>query len=300
VANCPPPTDERPALLIVGHGSRSSAGVDEYWKLAAEVKAAAPDLRVGCGFIELAGPDLDTAIDDLVAVGATSVVAVPLVLLGAGHMKNDGPSALRRARGRHPQIDFRYGRDLGINPTVLGLAEQRIREVTDHDPSDWAVVVVSRGSSDPDANSDLFKVARLLWDRRGIGWVEPAFVSLVPPDVPSALDRCVALGGRRVAVVSYFLFTGILVERISDQTVAWAASHPDIEVRVGAHLGPHPLIAKCVLERFREAGSGDVRMNCDLCVYRVTLPGYENAAPHNHHHHDHHDHHDHLTATEGR
>lgn len=300
----PPSPGERPALLLVGHGSRSPAGVADYWRFAAVLRGEAPWLEVGCGFIELAEPDLDTAIDRLVAGGATSVVAVPLVLLGAGHLKNDGPAALARGRRRHPHVRFAYGRDLGIHPAVLEVAEDRIRAtLAGDDPADWAVVVVSRGSTDPDANADLHKVARLLWDSRGTAAVEPAFVSLAPPSVPDALERCRRLGFRRMAVVPYFLFTGVLVERIHAQSAAWAASHPDVEVRVGPYLGPDPRIARLVLARYREATEGTALMNCDCCIYRVALPGYEHrvGAPvpvgghhHGHHgHHGRHDHHDH-------
>ncbi len=279
-----------PALLLVGHGSRSAAGVAEYWELARVLGDAAPGLSVGCGFIELARPDLDTAIDDLVAGGATSVVASPLILLGAGHLKNDGPAALHRGRHRHPSVRFHYARDLGIHPAVLDVAEDRVRHaLAGDDPADSAVVVVSRGSSDPDANADLYKVARLLWDSRGLGLVEPAFVSLAEPSVPAALERCRRLGATRIAVVPYFLFTGVLVERIRAQTSAWATAHPDLDVRHGPHLGADPRIAGLVLERYHEAFAGDVRMNCDLCVYRTALPGYEHrlgAPAAVHHHHD--------------
>src|SRR5256885_16060462 len=152
------PTDaNRPSLLLVGHGGRSPKGVDAYWDFAAVLQQEAPELDVGCGFIELAEPDLDSAIDRLVSGGATSVVAVPLVLLGAGHLKNDGPAALARGRTRHPHVEFAYARDLGIHPSVLEVAEERIRTVAGEGD---AVVVVSRGSSDPDANADLYKVAR--------------------------------------------------------------------------------------------------------------------------------------------
>jgi sirohydrochlorin ferrochelatase len=268
---------ERPALLIVGHGSRSAAGVAEYWDLARVVTETDPGLDVGCGFIELATPDLDTAVDRLVERGAASVVAVPLVLLGAGHMKDDGPAALHRGRHRHPAVRFAYARQLGIHPSVLAVAEDRIRAAAgDGD----AVVLVSRGSSDPDANADLYKVARLLWDSRGLAMVEPAFVSLAEPSVPAALERCRLLGARRIVVVPYFLFTGILVDRIGDQVAAWAAEHPSIDARTGPHLGADPRIAALVLERYREALAGDAYMNCDLCVYRHALPGYE----HKHHH----------------
>jgi cobalt/nickel transport system ATP-binding protein len=272
---------ERPSLLIVGHGSRSPAGVAEYWDLARVVTDEAPGLGVGCGFIELASPDLDTAIDRLVDGGATSVVAAPLILLGAGHLKDDGPEALHRGRHRHQAVQFAYARHLGIHPLVLAVAEDRIRAaVGDDDPAATAVVVVGRGSSDPDANADLYKVARLLWDSRGLGMVEPAFVSLAAPGVPAALDRCLALGAGRIVVVPYFLFTGVLVERIRAQTEAWASAHPSIDVRSGPHLGADPRVARLLLERYREAVQGDARMNCDLCVYRHPLPGYE----HRHHH----------------
>jgi cobalt/nickel transport system ATP-binding protein len=278
---------DHPALLVVGHGSRCAAGVAEYWELARAVTALAPELDVGCGFIELARPDLDTAIDALVRRGATSVVAGPLILLGAGHLKNDGPAALHRGRHRHPGVEFHYARDLGIHPLVLAVAEDRIRQaVGADDPAATAVVLVGRGSSDPDANADLYKVARLLWDSRGLGLVEPAFVSLAPPSVPAALDRCRRLGATRIAVIPYFLFTGVLVDRIRDQTGGWAAAHPDLDVRHGHHLGADRRIATLVLERYREAYGGGARMNCDLCVYRTALPGYEHrvGAPAGAHH----------------
>ncbi len=265
-----------PALLVVGHGSRSAAGVAEYWKLADVVRSQAPALDVGCGFIELAPPDLDTAIDDLVAGGAGSVVASPLILLGAGHLKNDGPAALHRGRHRHPGVEFHYARDLGIHPLVLGVAQDRIAEVLGaDDPAETAVVVVGRGSSDPDANADLHKVARLLWDATGLSLVEPAFISLAPPTVSAALDRCLRLGATRIAVVPYFLFSGVLVDRINDQTAEWAVAHPGIDVRHGPHLGADPRIADLLLDRYREALAGDARMNCDLCVYRTAIPGHE-------------------------
>jgi sirohydrochlorin ferrochelatase len=295
-----------PALFVVGHGTRDADGVAEFHQFLDVLRAEAPHLYVHGGFIELAQPDLDTAIDEVVASGGASsgIVAVPLVLLGAGHMKNDGPAALARARQRHPDVPVVYGRELGVHPTVLALAEARIREAMNGTPAQaraaesgkatsHATVLVSRGSSDPDANSDLHKACRLVWDHRDLGLVEPAFVSLAPPDVAEAMERCRRLGATAITVVPYFLFTGVLPERIGAQARAWGDAHPDIDVRVGRHLGPVPPLARLVLERYEEARRGDARMNCDLCTYRTALPGYEArvGSPlvvHSHHHH--HDH----------
>ncbi len=82
---------------------------------------------MGGGFLELSDPPIDDAVDDLVAAGADDVVAVPYVLFGAGHLKDDGPAVLARARHRHPGVRFRLARDLGTHPAVLDVAEERAR-----------------------------------------------------------------------------------------------------------------------------------------------------------------------------
>ena len=66
-----------------------------------------------------------------------------------------------------------------------------------------------------------------------------------------------------------------------------------------------PVLLDLVMERYREAVKGDLRMNCDSCVYRIALPGFEDKVglpqqPHFHpdddgHHHGHH-HGDHAHA----
>ncbi len=262
-------------MLVVGHGSRDADGVEEFWQLAAAIRAVSP-VPVGFGFIELASPTVDEAIDALVAEGATEIVSVPLVLLSAGHLKNDGPAALARARQRHPEVAFRLARDLGIGPRVLDAATDRIRDAAaDADPEKLGVALIGRGSSDPDACADLWKVGRLLSDGRGLGTVEPGFVSVAGPSVAGALERLRLLGAATAVVAPFFLFPGVLLTRIYDEAAEWAADHAEVAVRGAGHLGADPRLAALVVERYREARHGDVRMNCDLCAYRVQLPGYE-------------------------
>ncbi len=272
----------RPDLLLIGHGSRSPAATEEFDELVRQVRSAAPDMRVGAGFLELAEPPIDTAVDSLVTHGATDVVAVPYVLFGAGHLKDDGPAVLARARTRHPGVRFRLARDIGLHPAVLDVAEDRARTAlkrlpdTDNPDTDkTAVVLVGRGSTDPDACADFVKFARLLEDGRGLGRVEAAFVAMTRPGVEDALERARLLGADAIAVVPLLLFGGVLVDGIGERATAWAAGRPELAVSVAAHLGADPRLADVILERHREADEGDVRMNCDLCAYRVRLPGYE-------------------------
>jgi sirohydrochlorin cobaltochelatase len=154
-----------------------------------------------------------------------------------------------------------------------------------------AVLVVGRGSSDPDANADVVKTARLLWEGRDYPLAETAFVSLTRPGVAEGLERCRLLGARQIVVARYFLFPGVLPDRVTEQAAAYAAAHPELEIRCSDVLGDCDEIAALVYERYHEALRGDIRMNCDMCVYRIAMPGFEHrvgAPAHPHHHpHDH-------------
>jgi sirohydrochlorin cobaltochelatase len=216
------------------------------------------------------------------------------MLLAAGHVKDDIPATLVREKMSHPGINFNYGRALGIRPELLELMEDKVSAVVpENEKEETAVLVVGRGSSDPDANSDLSKIARLFYEGRRYSVVEGAYVSMTPPDVAAGLERCHRLGAKRVVVFSYFLFTGVLEERIREQSEVFAAENPDVEVRYAGYFGPSERVAELLMERYAEAVGGDIRMNCDVCVHRVALPGFEEkvgapATPH--YHPDEHDH----------
>jgi sirohydrochlorin cobaltochelatase len=293
-----------PALLLVGHGTRDEAGAEAFRAFVAQLGERNPGLPVGGGYIELSPPPLADAVAELVEGGARRFAAVPLVLVSAGHAKGDIPAALAREEQRHPGTSYAYGRPLGPHPGLLAVLERRLDEVVGlAEREDTTVLLVGRGSTDPDANAEVCKVARLLWEGRGYAGVETAFVSLAAPDVPSGLDRCAKLGAKRIAVLPYFIFPGILPERVRQQAEGWGAAHPEVELRQADVIGPEPELAELVMERYRETLKGDLRMNCDTCMYRIKLPGFEDRVgspqqPHHHpddpsHSHGHH-HHDHA------
>jgi sirohydrochlorin cobaltochelatase len=299
------------ALLVVGHGTRSTAGVAEFTAFIDRLKRRMPTAfpAVEGGFIELSDPPVTDAAGALATTGHLDMVAVPLVLVAAGHGKGDIPAALLRETVRHPGMTYRYGRPLGPHPVLLDLVAARVDATDDGTPRDDVhVLLVGRGSTDPDANAEITKVARLLWEGRGWAGIETAFISLADPAVPAGLERLRRLGARRIVVAPYFLFSGILPDRVVEQTRAYAADHPELAVTVADVIGDCEELADLVEERYAEAIAGDIRMNCDTCVYRVALPGFGHRVgqpqrPHSHpadgahdhgdHHHDHGDHGDH-------
>jgi sirohydrochlorin cobaltochelatase len=279
-----------PALLVVGHGTRSAAGVGEFTAFIDRLRARvdAPYPAAAGGFIELSDPPVTEAVGTLVSAGWRDVSAVPLVLVAAGHGKGDIPAALQREQVRHPGMTYRYGRALGPHPALLNIMEQRIdRALHGSNRADTHVLLVGRGSTDPDANAEIAKVARLLWEGRGYAGVEPAFISLAEPGVPAGLERLRRLGAQRIVVAPYFLFSGVLPDRIVDQATAYAAQHSTLTIAVGDVIGDCDELADLVIERYHEAILGDIRMNCDTCMYRIALPGFDHrlGQPQRPHHH---------------
>ncbi len=301
-----PPRARSYPLLLAGHGSADPVGVTAFHALRARVAAllSVDSVAVAGGFIELSAPSLSAAVAELTCLGHRRAVAVPLVLNSAGHAKGDVPAALARERERHPGLSFAYGRPLGPHPVLVRLLADRTKHARrvslgasrdGTDPDDGqppAVLVVGRGSTDPDANAETCKTTRLLWETQRPGgqhftFAETAFVSLALPDVTEGLERCRRLGARRIVVARYFLFPGVLPDRVAAQARAYAAAHRELEVRCADVLGGCDEIAQLVAERYREALTGDIRMNCDMCLYRTALPGFEHrvGAPQLPHHH---------------
>ena len=210
------------------------------------------------------------------------------MLFAASHVKNDLPWEMNSFMAGNPGVEVRLGRDLGIAPKLLAAAADRIAAIAPGDRSDAVLVVVGRGTNDPDANSNIAKIARMLWEGMGFGWAEAAFSGVAHPRVDAALERASRLGFGRIVVFPYFLFTGVLVKRIYAQTDEVAARHPGIAFVKAGYLGDHPRIIDAFLERVREVDGGDPAMNCQLCKYRTRIVGYEDAVgtpQQGHHHH---------------
>jgi sirohydrochlorin cobaltochelatase len=309
-------------VLICGHGSRDNEAVHEFELLATALRPRFPDYDFATGYLEFATPNIRDGLAALVARGAQRIYAVPGMLFAASHVKNDLPWEMNSFLAEHPGVDVRLGRDLAIDVKLINAAADRIAAVAPvsedsgdrprdfpGDFSDSLLVVVGRGTNDPDANSNISKIARMLWEGLGFGWAEVAYSGVAQPRVDAALDRAALMGFRRIVVFPYFLFTGVLVKRIYAATDEAALRHPEIEFLKAPYLRDHPLLLDAFVERVAEIAEGNPVMNCQLCKYRTQIIGYEHDAgtpqqAHHHHvrggdghHHDHDYHHGHSSPS---
>ena len=290
----------RLGLLICGHGSRNRLAVAEFAELAGALRQRLRLLPLEYGYLEFAQPILRDGLEALRAQGVERILAVPAMLFAAGHAKNDIPSVLN-TWAAETGIRVDYGRELGVDLKMIQAAGQRLREAIERDDQqalasgqqpvplhDTLLVVVGRGSSDPDANSNVAKVTRMLVEGFGFGWGETVYSGVTFPLVEPGLRHAVKLGFRRLLVFPYFLFSGVLVSRIRQHTERVAADHPELCFLQAGYLAQAPGVLDTFVERVEEIIRGDTNMNCSLCKYRAQVLGFETevgAPQHSHHHH---------------
>ena len=273
-------TNSSTAIMICGHGSHDDGAVEEFNKLANHMRERLPQYNVESGFLEFATPVIRTGLKKLIERGAKKIICVPGMLSAAGHVENDLPSEINNFAALHPDIEFIFGRDLAIDPQLLKAARDRIEEceataATKVDRKETLLMVVGRGTNDSDANSNVHKVARMLWEGMGFGWAEVSYSGVAYPLVDEGMKHAMKLGYKRVIVFPYFLFTGILVRRIYAWADEAAAANPDVEVLNASHLNDHTQLLDCFVDRIEEALDGSNAMNCLLCKYREQVIRYE-------------------------
>ena len=280
-------------VMVCGHGSRDADAIREFESVARGLRERLPQYDVESGFLEFAKPVIRDGLDKLHARNNKLVLAVPGMLFAAGHAKDDIPSVLRTYEAQHPGMEIRYGRELGIDGKMLRAAGDRIQSALetagDHiGKHETLLMVIGRGASDPDANSNISKITRMLWEGFGFGWGETAYSGVTFPLTEPGLEHATRLGFKRIIVFPYFLFTGILVKRIYDATERVAARHPGIEFVKAQYLSDHPLVLDTFAERVEDILRGENNMNCKLCKYREQVLGFEDQvgqAQASHHHH---------------
>jgi sirohydrochlorin cobaltochelatase len=266
------------AVLLVGHGSRREKSNEQVRELAVALEDRL-GVPVDAGFLELAEPAIPEAIAGLAST-VSEVTVVPLSLFAASHVKNDVPLAVQQARAEHDGLTVNNGAHLGIHPAIVDLLDDRAAAVeaelgVDRADDDVIAVVCARGSSDPDANGDVHKLARLLDEGRAFSRVEASFIGVTEPVLEDSLHGIAKRRPDAVVVIPYMLGDGVLTQRIRDHTDEFDEEYPYVDAAAGDPLGTDSRLLDVLGDRWQEARSGSVEMSCDTCKYKVELDGYE-------------------------
>jgi len=291
-----PPLPLKRPLLMIGHGTKDEDGRQTFIDFANAYQALDSSRPVVPCFLELTEPTIQAGVDRCVDEGYTELSALPILLFAARHNKFDVTNELDRAKIRHPQVRFHYGRHFGISPGILDLWRDRLLALDQPQfpRKDTVILFVGRGSSDPDANGDVYKMARILWEGSGYSTVETCFIGITHPRLEEGFRRARLYQPRRIIVLPYFLFTGVLVKKIFDTTAQQQEQYPEISMTCLPEMGIQPQLLSILREREIETQLGQVQMNCEMCKFRQAAAGNGTAQGHSHdHEHGHHHHHGH-------
>jgi len=234
-----------PALVALAHGSRDPRSAATVREMRAQVRALRPDLRVEVAFLDHCAPSLAMVFDRLVRAGFEEAVVVPLLLTDAFHARVDVPTAVQAASRQHPGVRVRATPVLGFDQPMLELLDVRLRtalraaRVRELD----GLVLAAAGSSDSLANRGVARIARQ-WGLRHRLPTLVAYASTAPPATGEAVRAYRANGRRHIAVGSYFLAPGRLLDRAAELALEAGA------VAVAEPLGADPRIARLIVGRY--------------------------------------------------
>ncbi len=266
-------------ILLCGHGTRRAAGVNSFKELVRVLRERYENqYEVDYGFLEFNHPTYEAAVERMYLNGIRKIYALPVILFAGSHAKNDIPFELNTLQSYHEDLSISMGKHIGVSSFLLDLAVKRIKETESKlspvDRRDTCLIVVGRGTTDPDANSDVAKLTSMLLDGMGFGFATTAYSGTAYPKIDDGLTIVNKLGFKRTIVIPFFFFTGVLLERIY-ASVSKMNDEAENEYVFTDPFGADELILKAFDERLEEAKNGTASMNCQLCKYRKQVVGFE-------------------------
>ncbi len=227
-------------ILIIGHGSRNKTGNRQILEFTRQMRKRQPQWSIDVCYIELADYLIDEGLKDA-AQKAERVIVIPLILNSAGHVKEEIPEYIENAQKESPDTQFVYAGHLGSSELILKVLNRYLKEtmlsLAMPDPKTTGVIVLGRGSSDLLANGEMAKMTRWLFEMNEHELVDLAFTGVAYPRLETIVQRQVKLGMKQVIILPYYLFDGILIERIDLQLERLTKQYPEISFAKSSYFG---------------------------------------------------------------
>lgn len=237
------------AVLYICHGSRVKAGQLAALNFIEQTKEhVGVPIQEAC-FLELAEPTIEQGIKRCMEQGATKIVAIPFLLLTAGHAKIDIPEQLQKTMTHYPEVTLQYGDTLGVHPDLIDVLKKRMATINMKEEQP-AVLLVGRGSSDPVIHDYFTEILKIFKSKTAIENVRVCYLAASYPRFEDALLDLIKEQPREIVVIPYLLFTGVLM---NDINMYIQQRTSDIPIYLSPSLGYDELISQIVAERVKEA-----------------------------------------------
>lgn len=120
-------TEQNTSIIIFAHGSKVPEANETIARLAREVSASA-GLPARAAFLEVAQPDLNAAVAEVVRAGALRVVIVPCFLVFGVHVRQDLPRLARALESVYPDVEIIVSEPLEGHPGLAEILASRVRQ----------------------------------------------------------------------------------------------------------------------------------------------------------------------------
>jgi sirohydrochlorin cobaltochelatase len=237
------------SVLIVAHGSPEEKGNVHFRQTFSKLsKLLPPEIDLRQGFIEHATPSVSDSIRDI-SPGVGGIAMVPYLLFDAGHSKSDVPSYITEAKNLFPSLSVIREWALGTDQVLVDILLSIIPPV-EKDKKD-VLILVGRGSLDPNANASLYYQSRRLWERRRGADPQVTFIGVTDPRFSSVMSE-LNTDSDRLIIVPVFLFEGVLMDRIRHQASLFQArTGYSGEILITPAFGDHPLLLAHMAKRIQ-------------------------------------------------
>lgn len=241
------------AILYIAHGTRSKKGVNEAKSFIEKVMKQIDVSIQEISFLELSEPLIDEGFRRCVARGATVITVVPLFLLAAGHIKHDIPEALSTLQAEFPEVQVLVKEPFGVQETLLDAGAELIKCAVGRIERKDRLLIVGRGSSDPEILADFSKIASGLKKRLGINVVSVCYLAAVEPRFQQGFETILEEQDGLVIVFPYLLFSGLLSAEIEREVNKMKKEGRQI-YQTGP-LSSHRVIEEIIIERAKKIES---------------------------------------------
>lgn len=256
------------AVLIVGHGSRVSESNYQFESLVQRVQEGLPNRNLYFGYIELAQPFFGDQLEKIASENRfRKIKIIPYMLFMASHIKNDFPLEISKIKSKYPKLEISFSDPLGNDELLIQLLAKRILEIPKNNPNKTVLLMIGRGSSDPVANGDFFRASRLIGEYSGYKEVHSCFVGITEPNLPTTLENIGRMRPETLLIQPYFLFTGVLVERIEELVQSFSTKAPWVKIKLLPYIGNDKNLLPLLRNKINKETSKELA-SCLSCVYR--------------------------------
>ncbi|MGP7817129.1 sirohydrochlorin chelatase [Niallia sp. 01092] len=231
------------AVVYIGHGSRLQEGIQNFYTFIENMMESVSMPVQEVAFLELASPSIEETMEKVIQNGAKDILVVPVLLFSAAHFKKDIPEVLNRIQAKYPTVCFTITTPFDIHEKMVDLVVKRINACRKN--SDGIILLVGRGSSDPEPGLKLLEIANLIVKKINMP-VATAFLAVGTPSFDAELIK-LEEQFETIYVMPYLLFSGLLLKRMESKIAACTK-----DVTLCGHLQYDLLMKEILLERMQE------------------------------------------------